>query len=1302
MANNFANGTSLTTLDCGFLVTSASILSNGNYEVCAQATAQFAVQSWQVWDGFAPPAIATSNLPNPCWQFSSANFGPTFTLRHVVYNTQGDSLVCFRTIFIFPDTLCEKDIVTANVKNCKLETTITIDVSGISTPYVITFGDGSLAQQTSATEITHTYSQPGTYDVCLTYTVGEIGIVTCCYPIQVVAPPACTCPADAISVLSVEPCTWVASLLFDLESAYFPISVDFGDSTSGVVNGPNVSHDYPDPGNYYVCYAYVPFPGDTVQCCEWVNIPGCCLNPYFEINAISPSPSCVNPLYRISDAECQSSIVEATHIWVFSDSTVFIGTNPPDHLFTNFIDFTGEVCVTHIIICCEDTASYTACAPHPQGAFIGTPNQQLFFTDILPFTGQTVRQFIVQNANAPWPLFIDGTLVANVTAAFGVGTWNMGFDSEVLIPGPFNTTAFIGLTLNGTVIQSAVRLTGNGGCCRWRGLHSEGRTRITLGGASLMDADYAIRYPTTLGVVSGGLFPQILSTGSFFINNFYRIKSERQFVNFANSFSGNTMNGAQENPHVCGCQSANAFDFANVNPQLTVNIAGGAENEVFNYEKAFNFNNSRLRVRNFEIHTLKDYDPVPLPFNNAPGDAAIGIDFLWSNSPNSSLNIDQIGFTNFQTDQSKARSVAVRDNITGGKHTLTASTSNQSIFIGDVAAGYELIVGSQAKISGTIKGNTINTNGGTQFGFGINGAINSADNVLNLNSNMMNISTGSSSSLNGGIVLASPAEMDQDYNILDNTIDVLLNNNGVGIGITNARGFSARRNKLLNPAGITGINLREGGAGRVDCNDVRDKTRGINANSSFEVEYSSNNLRWNKRDLIFTGDGNAVNGSLIRWNTFRSSDFESILYNPGVQTGPQLHNQYNKWHERNGNEAVHSSTSSIIVAACRFAFPFGAPPNTVMHPSSNPAALFVQNTPGVLIDSIPDTNFCTSANDAVAAMSPLDPDPAGTWASIVQDPAYWSGLTPAEQAMMRQEIYGLLLAQPNWVSSNATLSGFKSAQDASFIGQSESLRRAWQQLMNSIATHQASQASTRADLAALSDQMEGWLAAIMADPNLEANLQPQIDAAQLQSDMLAAQLELADNQFYPTVQATVSQLLMQNAAVDESTTHTWSEKRYNQIALNHLAGTAPDAAAIADLRTIAQTCLNVGGRAVMGARGLCETWLKEYYDEDNCNGLGGRSAEGAAAPGAANSLMLRIVPNPADDEVRVSLNLPNDGSSVKVQFLTLSGQEVHTVTLSLKNGELAVPVKGWHDGVYVARAIRGKETFSQTFIVQHR
>jgi Secretion system C-terminal sorting domain len=178
------------------------------------------------------------------------------------------------------------------------------------------------------------------------------------------------------------------------------------------------------------------------------------------------------------------------------------------------------------------------------------------------------------------------------------------------------------------------------------------------------------------------------------------------------------------------------------------------------------------------------------------------------------------------------------------------------------------------------------------------------------------------------------------------------------------------------------------------------------------------------------------------------------------------------------------------------------------------------------------------------------------------------------------------------------------------------------------------------------------------------------------------------------------QLLAQNAALDGTTQFAWNEKRYNQIALNWLAGTAPDAA---DLRLIAQTCLNIGGRAVLGARGLCETWLKEYYDETNCNGSLQPRSENGAAPTAETSQMLRIIPNPADDLVRIYMNMPMaKGETLQVQFLTLSGQEVHTATLTPENGELAVPVQDWNDGVYVARIIRGSETFSQTFIVQHR
>ncbi len=78
---------------------------------------------------------------------------------------------------------------------------------------------------------------------------------------------------------------------------------------------------------------------------------------------------------------------------------------------------------------------------------------------------------------------------------------------------------------------------------------------------------------------------------------------------------------------------------------------------------------------------------------------------------------------------------------------------------------------------------------------------------------------------------------------------------------------------------------------------------------------------------------------------------------------------------------------------------------------------------------------------------------------------------------------------------------------------------------------------------------------------------------------------MEQNQYAPAVLATIAQLLPQNAALDGTPQYAWNEKRYNQIALNWLAGTEPDATAAADLRTIAQTCLAEGGRAVLDARG---------------------------------------------------------------------------------------------------------------------
>jgi Secretion system C-terminal sorting domain/PKD domain len=1304
VANNFTNGTSFTTLDCGFLVTSATILNNGNFEVCAQATVQFAAQGWHVWNGFAPPAIATSNQPNPCWQFSPASYGPTFTLRHVVYNTQGDSLVCFRTIFIFPDTLCDKDIVTANVKNCKLETTITIDVSDISTPYVITFGDGSLAQQTSATEITHTYGQPGTYDVCLTYTVGEIGIVTCCYPIQVVAPPACTCPADAISVLSVEPCTWVASLLFDLESAYFPISVDFGDSTSGVVNGPNVSHDYPDPGNYYVCYAYVPFPGDTIECCEWVNIPGCCLNASFTLapNYESPGLSCINPAYKVTPTACLSSIVEVTHIWEFSDGTVFIGPFPPDHIFTNFVDAEGEVCVTHTIICCNDSVSATVCADHFPAAYLGQYGGEIEFDDILPSTGQNVLTFLQQNANGPLPLLIDGLLIANIDGSFSGGTWNMGKDSEILIRGTTATPRRV-FELAGTTIRSAVRIPSFPACCRWKGIRSERLTSALLISATVMDANYALHYPS---LTAGSPFPLIYSTNSNYENNYYVIKSNRQNVLFSR-FHGNTLNGTSLAPHVCGCTAVNAIDFRDVGATQTVSINpnGFPRNTILNYEKGFNFLNTRLNVRDFNVQELREYDLSPGVPNNAAGQSAIGIDFLWSLSGNSLLELDRISFTDFE--EQGTLSTAVRDRVSRGNHALVAAASTLgSINTSGIAGGYDIAITSPARmfsssVNSSISQNTITTDGSNSggSGFGITGLFTRDGNILRIADNTIDVTTGGTNSLNGGIVVTSTEDLNQDGIAIEHNTNDLALTDGVGIGVTGARNYCVRRNLMSNFSDATGIVLSGGGDATVECNEVLHKPLGASVMLSDENTYSGNFFSANTNDMHFTGDNRGATGSLIRWNEFNFSQGPSLTYEDALTiTGEQNHNSYNLWTAQNGAgtfEVVHpGTTGGPGVDNSRFHRPTNAFLGSIHFPRHNPSGMMIP-APNNTIVSAPST-FCNSTNGCDAQLAGASVNAGTVYMVIIQDAITMSSLTAAQQTYTQQGIYGLLLENPSWLNGNSTLSGFKAANDAGFVGQSETLRRAWRQLVSDISAHQATLAPTYASLDALSNQLQQWSDAIAADPSLEASLQGQINAAIQQSEALLAQLQQAEDQFAPTVQATVAQLLAQNNALDGSTTYGWNEKRYNQIALNWLAGTEPDATAVADLRTIAHACLKDGGRAVLDARGLCAVWLKEYYNEGNCTQ--GREANGAVAEAELGNNM-RIVPNPADDMVWISLpGKTADGQ--QVQVFSVDGRQVFTGKL-LNNGELSIPVKGWQGGLYIAKITGGKATFTRSFLVQH-
>ncbi|MBI5915695.1 MAG: hypothetical protein HY842_09980 [Bacteroidetes bacterium] len=754
--------------DCGFLVTSVTIESNGIYKICVQANDQNSPQSWVILNF----PTQTSNDPSPCWTIATSNPSPFFFIQHIIGGSS-----CTLTVGVATETGCPTNVVTSEVTGCPLQTAIGINLSLINTPYVITFGDGSLAEQSSSNQVVHSYGQPGTYYICLTFTVPEPepSYITCCYPIQVTSPPFCTCPEDVVSIVSVVPCTWVASLNFDLLN--FPITVDYGDGTSPeVVTGPSATHDFPDNITYNVCYTFEPVPGSTLTCCELVSLPQCCLDAGFTIapDYANGWESCYNPEYKITpNANCQGSPLEVQHLWEFPDGETSTDPFPPNQIFTDFAHAGALICVKHTVTCCDETDTEEVCFEHFPAAYIGTSGGVTNLSDLIPTTGQTVLQFIQQNANnSSLPLLIDGQLNINVAnAIFSGGTWNMGRNSEIVVMGT-NSVPRRDFVLSGTTIQSAVRLDLPlfAACCRWRGIRSEMLTYVNLNGATVMDANYAIHYPS---FTVGSPFPFLRSINSTYENNFYAIKSVRQHVVFPR-FQGNTLNGTTLLPqHVCGCTAENAIDFRNVGATsiVSINDFGQGTNQILNYERGFNFQNTQLNVRGFNIHDLRDF-PTPSPGvpTNTAGETAIGIDFFWNTFGASRLDLDRVSFTDF--DESGALSYAVRDRVSRGNHTLLAAAATLgSISTAGIAGGYDISVFSPGiMVSGsTIHQNTINTDGSSTSssgsGFGITGNFTSAGNILRISDNHINVSSGSGNPMNGGIVLTSTEDLTQPFAI---------------------------------------------------------------------------------------------------------------------------------------------------------------------------------------------------------------------------------------------------------------------------------------------------------------------------------------------------------------------------------------------------------------------------------------------------------------------------------------------------------------------------------------------------------
>ncbi len=197
-----------------------------------------------------------------------------------------------------------------------------------------TFGDGTSSSQIHPN---HTYTQPGTYNVCLRVQKRDSigGLTNCvreiCNTIIIQSPPACNLVAnfnvfrDSLSTI---PNTFHFQNLSSPINNTDSIRWNFGDGTTS--NQVNPTHSYAQPGNYMVCLVILKRDpnGGLTNCiretCKQVTVPATCnIQSSYTWRADS-----INTRKIFFTNTSMPATTTATAFWTFGDGTTSTAWNP--------------------------------------------------------------------------------------------------------------------------------------------------------------------------------------------------------------------------------------------------------------------------------------------------------------------------------------------------------------------------------------------------------------------------------------------------------------------------------------------------------------------------------------------------------------------------------------------------------------------------------------------------------------------------------------------------------------------------------------------------------------------------------------------------------------------------------------------------------------------------------------------------------------------------------------------------------------------------------------------------------------
>lgn len=1105
------------------------------------------------------------------------------------------------------------------------------------------------------------------------------------------------CPR--LSNITVDNCT--KNISFDLNLKY-KAYLDFGDGSVIEVfdwlGSLNVSHQYSNNVLYNVCITYDN--GETMQyCCYPIDL-SMCTNSEFTPVIDTLSTSCLKPLYH-EIPYCGRSSCES--IWEYEDGTVYYGHTRPSHYFTNFVNADDSVWIKHTVICCNDTSVTVKKVPHKNAAFIGTPGVITNLSDTIqwsdgpdPLTAtfykMTVNDFILAYSNNPnLPLLIDGTLNVDINASFGTGQWNMGRGSEIVVEDK-------GLRLSNVNIWSAVNLgVGYAACCdneyTWLGIRSEGISKIIVSECTISNALVALHYPG-LSVINSN-FPKLSVINTSLLGNMFALRNENTPLNII-GFSGNFIRGRQD--CICTCDVVNALDFRGKN--LAVVFPGGETNEILQYEQALHSENTSVTLRNFYIHDLDNYAPITLWPNLSDDNSKIGVYFQNTNDfeGNSALTLENCNFNAIPNNDEVMR-VGVKVSLEAGGHTLTAigDTVTESIIMKKTNNGYAINVENGAQIRGEISANKIYTSDPVNSE-GISLEMRSQNNQLNIQNNIIDVNGGTS--LSQGIYMGYPPGESavQKIKAVGNKVSLASNTaEGNAIRVDNCEEVVVKDNFIYSNSQTPCIEVNQGGNSDINCNYVEGGRIGLKIDATWDNNIISNSFFNNfKHGLYANGMCIDTKGSKIALNSFDYNYNESIYYDTICITGPQWHDGYNMFYNQNGdNEVIHDGIEKFV-KMCAFHINHASVLGSVTYPAHDPFGVILNNKIKpytILVFS------CSSGTDEPGNKLYMDNVPVyERYADIVSDTALALSVTVAEYGHIKQSVMDLIARNPDWLLSNSVLSDFYAAEQSAFSGKSAEIIGLFRAFQHITGVQQEHLQVLRDSHSVVQTEILSLMATLdtLTNPTAIISTTLLIEDLQQQAAQVMTVLDSLRS-VYDTLNTTaLTALAAANGSLSASEDFQVWEQDMNNYSIKLLKGEPLDSAELSQIRTVASECYRNGGKAVLDARILAVTCLKEYYSVESC-----AEPPGGAGMPSQNHEKLYIYPNPVRDLLNIRMGADINASKAELRIYDLTGrlQQAHQTFVNTST-DITIDISGLPEGIYVAELKASDSSFFEKFIIQ--